>query len=138
MPPEPTPSQPVVSDPQPVASKPQPVASKPQPVAPKPQPVQQQQLANSISVTPAESVDVDVAKSAPATEVASFHREELDGEEIIGSQPLLEVAAPEPQPIKSQLSAKERDRSRWQSQNRAHQRFLERLSKKANKNPPAN
>ena len=84
-----------------------------------------------------EAIKVDGAAAEAAVaqvsfnEVADLDHKELDGEAIIGSQPLLEVAVPEPQPIRSQMSAKERVRSRWQSENRAQQRFLKRLSQQA-------
>ncbi len=55
----------------------------------------------------------------------------LQSEDIIGRQPLLEVAVSEPQPIVTHMTAKERVRSRWQSESLAQQRFLKRLQQRA-------
>lgn len=46
---------------------------------------------------------------------------------VLGAQPLLEVAMPEAQPIESRLSARERDRSRWDAESLNQRRFLQRL-----------
>jgi hypothetical protein len=48
---------------------------------------------------------------------------------VLGAQPLLEVAMPEAQPIESRLSARERDRSRWDAESLGQRRFLERLGR---------
>jgi len=67
------------------------------------------------------------SQTAPPTEQAALAHVEVAPTPVLGAQPLLEVAMPEAQPIESRLSARERDRSRWDAESLNQRRFLERL-----------
>ena len=55
---------------------------------------------------------------------------------MIDAPTLMEVAVVEPQPIESRMTKKDRARSRWESENAAQKRFLDRLAKMGGEKKP--